>query len=640
MSRRMLARKPAPAPDAAARPLPYLDRIQRSFAHDLSSVRAHTGPNASQAARAVGANAFTSGEDVVFAGTPSLRTAAHEAAHVVQQRRGVALDGGIGKRGDVYEQEAASAAERVVAGKPFHFGDIGVFAPRQAVLQRDEPASAPATPPPLRYSTTRWTLHSPKPGLTESDIETRLGTMVKTFTVTGIQSGMRPETRLYLLYTLRQVAAKENWGQEMDLIAPIAHATTPGAADPVGRVTVRIDAAGNADVELIATGATPASAATTLAAATTQLQTDPGFSAVKDDGTAKWNDAEISDVAAALSMVPKGDRDALSGVELIRVKSVPGGQAKYFIGTVTPDGLTTVPASLKVADDAFASGDPRFYGGTKGTVPPVYFAILHEVGHAVEAAAARAALEPRNAAYVEANKDVEAAKEAKKKGDKKAYKAASKKYAADAKTTLAADAVYKATLVDPKIVKALETDAETKKTAASTALSSAQASLGLAKPELVASGQRYIDEVVATDAAIATFVTDAQLDHADILALEQSVLDEMERRRSERLALAAVSPTHPILTRFKTVSDAQDEWFTAARAAVHAKTRSLRLQKFVDLVNAKKIEPFTAYAKKNWPFNPAEFYADAYALWRTDPDYLSKNSPAIFDFFEKETYRE
>ncbi len=55
---------------------------------------------------------------MVFAGTPNLRVAAHEATHVIQQRGGVQLTGGIGKVGDVYEQQAEAVADRVMAGQP------------------------------------------------------------------------------------------------------------------------------------------------------------------------------------------------------------------------------------------------------------------------------------------------------------------------------------------------------------------------------------------------------------------------------------------------------------------------------------------------------------------------------------------
>jgi hypothetical protein len=84
--------------------LPHLPALQASFgSHDVSDVRAHTDGAAVQASADLGATAFATGEDVAFGGTPDLHTAAHEAAHVVQQRAGVHLAGGVGEDGDPYE---------------------------------------------------------------------------------------------------------------------------------------------------------------------------------------------------------------------------------------------------------------------------------------------------------------------------------------------------------------------------------------------------------------------------------------------------------------------------------------------------------------------------------------------------------
>jgi hypothetical protein len=96
--------------------LPYLEPIQRSFGrHDVSGVQAHQGPAASRAAHELGARAYAFGNAVAFAGSPDLHTAAHEAAHVVQQRGGVQLKGGVGQPGDEYERHADAVADAVVA---------------------------------------------------------------------------------------------------------------------------------------------------------------------------------------------------------------------------------------------------------------------------------------------------------------------------------------------------------------------------------------------------------------------------------------------------------------------------------------------------------------------------------------------
>ena len=98
--------------------LPYADRIQRLFGrHDISGIQAHTGPEAMASARAMGAEAYATGHHVVLGGKADLHTVAHEAAHVVQQRGGIQLKGGVGEVGDVYEQHADDVAHAVVQGR-------------------------------------------------------------------------------------------------------------------------------------------------------------------------------------------------------------------------------------------------------------------------------------------------------------------------------------------------------------------------------------------------------------------------------------------------------------------------------------------------------------------------------------------
>lgn len=98
--------------------LPHLGSIQAAFGrHDVSAVQAHGGGTASSACEQMGAHAYASGNAVAFKGQPDLHTAAHEAAHIVQQRAGVSLSGGVGKSGDAYERHADQVADAVVQGK-------------------------------------------------------------------------------------------------------------------------------------------------------------------------------------------------------------------------------------------------------------------------------------------------------------------------------------------------------------------------------------------------------------------------------------------------------------------------------------------------------------------------------------------
>ena len=100
--------------------------MERRFGHDFSQVRVHADAAAAQAAEALGAHAFTVGDNMVFnAGQLDAQTGAgqrllaHELTHVVQQRGSGATGKPsqvVSQRGDPAEQEAERTAGRVVAG--------------------------------------------------------------------------------------------------------------------------------------------------------------------------------------------------------------------------------------------------------------------------------------------------------------------------------------------------------------------------------------------------------------------------------------------------------------------------------------------------------------------------------------------
>lgn len=98
--------------------LPFSGKIQNSFGHhDVSDVAVHIGGPATQACAAMGAQAYATDGEVAFKEQPDLHTAAHEAAHVVQQRGGVSLSGGVGRAGDAYEKHADVVADLVERGQ-------------------------------------------------------------------------------------------------------------------------------------------------------------------------------------------------------------------------------------------------------------------------------------------------------------------------------------------------------------------------------------------------------------------------------------------------------------------------------------------------------------------------------------------
>jgi hypothetical protein len=129
-------------------PLPFADQIQSAFGHhDISYIRAHLGDEASSAADAIDARAYAMGNHVAFAGAPDLFTAAHEAAHVVQQRGGFARSSLFGPAGDDFELHADAVANAVIAGQSAQRLLDAMPRGDTAAIRRkgkdDKPASAP-----------------------------------------------------------------------------------------------------------------------------------------------------------------------------------------------------------------------------------------------------------------------------------------------------------------------------------------------------------------------------------------------------------------------------------------------------------------------------------------------------------------
>jgi hypothetical protein len=125
--------------------LPHLERIQSAFGpdHDVSRIEAHVGGAAGEAAAQIGGRAYATGNSVAFGQAPDVHTAAHEAAHVVQQRGGVQLKGGVGAAGDAHEMNADAVADRVVRGE----SAAELLAPyRGGETMSDRVQRAPASP--------------------------------------------------------------------------------------------------------------------------------------------------------------------------------------------------------------------------------------------------------------------------------------------------------------------------------------------------------------------------------------------------------------------------------------------------------------------------------------------------------------
>jgi hypothetical protein len=165
--------------------LPHLEQIQASFGrHDVGGVRAFVGGEAATAARSIGARAYAMGDAVAFAGAPDVRQAAHEAAHVVQQRGGVQLDGGVGAAGDPYERHADDVADKVVRGQSAEsmlslFGNRGggpaVQRDPEPIAQLDQALAAAASGADLRPTLTAIDRFRPARHETRTELEVPIG---------------------------------------------------------------------------------------------------------------------------------------------------------------------------------------------------------------------------------------------------------------------------------------------------------------------------------------------------------------------------------------------------------------------------------------------------------------------------------
>jgi Domain of unknown function (DUF4157) len=195
---------------SASSALPHQEAIQRSFgSHDISGIRAQVGGEAASASDAIGAQAYATGNRVAFAQAPDLHTAAHEAAHVVQQAHGVSLYGGVGQAGDSYERHADEVADRVVAGQSaaplLERYESGSRATNAAVQRQDKDKDKDATQPTEPVGASGAAVDPPaegdsKPGFIDhsegANIRTRPAELAGSLTLTP--TPLPPATRVFV----------------------------------------------------------------------------------------------------------------------------------------------------------------------------------------------------------------------------------------------------------------------------------------------------------------------------------------------------------------------------------------------------------------------------------------------------------
>ncbi len=499
---------------------------------------------------------------------------AHELAHAAQQRSPSGAWLGAGEAERRADHAAAAALED--QGAQVAVGRV----PGAAVLGAGE-----------LYNREALDLPSPPAGLTVKDLQDQLDAKKAAGDITGYAvSGVKPgdPAEKYLYNALVLLADKRRWGSELDLV------TSVGAGK--GEVTVRFDAAGNAQAQLVGKSAPTVPAAfATVRAASDALVTKYKLAKVKGEHGRNWRLDELNKVAAAWGRLSPAEAAALEGYTLTRTdKLVLGGEPLQGQTTHTDEvaqGETraTHLREIRFADSAFAADDKSFIGDVADAAPASFEVLVHEVGHALEA-------KPYDDLNAPAVVDIA-----------KANKAANDAHAAQLKTNNAIRAALRGRFP--------------------------QQDLTVAQPlfEAISTAQQVLQAFEGSPDA--TNQAAAQKAIADRDALRATI-------PAGNKVLAALAPSLA----------AQDEYSTAlkkllaamdAAAASKAKADALksgpntnRLQAFIDFVNKESIPRPTPYAEKHWPGEPAEFFDEAFSLWKNDPVFFARYSPKLKAWFD------
>ena len=273
------------------------------------------------------------------------------------------------------------------------------------------------------YDSTVFTIPPPPNGYTLDDARDMVSQKIAASppdlamgSVRGAMPGSHEE--IFLWYTLFQLGCRRRWGTEVHMVTPIDWRRKPGGTDPVGKITVTIDIAGQGIADLLSIGAVAAPTAfANIDDAIRELQDADGIAAVTN-GDSNWTIEDLNKVVGAFALLPTCDRAALAGVELLRVQDIAGEHAGEFAWTQAVIGASAMSAAtIKIADDAFASDSRSFVGDRAAALPASYMTIIHEVGHAIASQALRNAsaiayqataqantlVKPLNAAVVSSN---------------------------------------------------------------------------------------------------------------------------------------------------------------------------------------------------------------------------------------------
>ena len=313
-----------------------------------------------------------------------------------------------------------------------------------------------------------------------------------------------------------------------------------------------------------------------------------------------FSDEQLAKIYMGFKKLSPDEAKALQGVTLKRVDSLSKNRAAEFKWDEQPSGTppsagVTSEKSISFTDKAFAADDTRFVGGKNNATFPSVRTVLHEAGHAIETHKRRTTLGAR----IKAEADYENAVPAYKSAFGSWLTAAKKQKGAQLKPVLR---FHRATLNAQKKLEALRK----------------------ASPSQVTSRKAALDAALTKrDAALAALKKAGAPVHtkAKALATHQST---------------AAGAAHRVATSkaAEKASRAKKTRGTLVNAQNKPVMKSKRLARFDAYVKRHGVKPFTNYAASFHAKGGEEFYAEAYSLYKTDPKWMEKNSPKLFQYFK------
>jgi hypothetical protein len=446
-----------------------------------------------------------------------------------------------------------------------------------------------------------------------------------------------------LRWILAAFGSGETAGNEYRAVVPIG----PGKSAPVGQVILRYDAQLNSTAVLVGRGVPlggPQEKADE-AELRKRLLADYGLAAV--DGP--WTTIELLKVHGAFALLNADERRALAGIALRRVGQIqPDQEARKGVHVQAqfnhaPGPLRGWMGTIYVSDKAFTADAGAFWGGADGVParPPCFHLILHEVGHAIDAATARASAW-NNAAYA-----------LNRAGSTKKYQQME---------PLDHDKVVQAAQLRHRSIKDEESNDDLA-VAAYTAVRKQAADAGALieacreRRGVMAGLADLLSGVLAGNDAPKAALEQVRVVQAELEAVQAvytrmlKVVPELESKRPDlvppsefaeiREALHGLdhepwSRFHDAVALWADIQERVAQWRAIYVDKTTGAQTTERRRKFMAYVLKKKIPPdLTEYSGKHWPDEPDELLAEAFSLWKVDPVLLRRHSRDLHDYFTR-----